>query len=68
MAKTRSSERQARLARLYQKTRDPLPGVTEKLVQQVLRAEAAAPMRGGDRDLQHDGIFGDSHHQQELFK
>ena len=34
---------------------------------EALRREARAPLRGGDRGLQHDGLFGDGYRQRELF-
>lgn len=44
-----------------------LPAIERETIAGVLAAEAEKPMRGGSRDLPHDGIFGDSHLQKELF-
>jgi hypothetical protein len=46
---------------------EPLPTIQRERLKDVLQQEAARPMRGGARDLQHDGLFGDGQKQRELF-
>ena len=47
---------------------ETLPTVAPETLRGVLQAEAVAPLRGGARDLQHDGLFGDSHLQLDMLK
>lgn len=44
-----------------------LPDIERETLREVLRVEAARPMRAGAADLQHDGLFGDGQLQRELF-
>jgi hypothetical protein len=65
---TRGRERQARLARAsIRLDRMTIPGVSPETPRTILQAEADRPLQGGIADLQHDGIFGDAHKQQQLF-
>ena len=63
--------RKARIDRLRAKqilaTRPMAPGIEPPTVKQILQSEVNAPLKGGDRDLQHNGLFGDSHKQISLF-
>lgn len=66
---TRKRERQDRLRyQLWlQQSNRTAPGIEPVQVRDVLAAEAAKPLRGGAADLQHNGLFGDSHKQTSLF-
>ena len=57
-----SLERGGELANLQ------LAGVEAVGVRQILDREAARPLRGGDRELDHDSLFGDAHLQTDLFR
>ena len=43
-------------------------GIPAETVRDIIAKEIAAPMRAGAADLQHNGLFGDAHKQQELFR
>ena len=43
-------------------------GIPAETVRDIIAKEIAAPMRAGATDLQHNGLFGDAHKQQELFR
>ena len=45
-----------------------IPGVEPVTDKDRIMAAAAKPLRGGDADLQHDGLFGDAKDQRELFQ
>jgi hypothetical protein len=47
---------------------EPLPGIQREKLRDVLAKAVAEPMRGGDADMQHDGLFGDGQFQKELFR
>ncbi len=61
-------DRQTRLdrGRTLSQSRN-LPGVSPASLADVLRKEAERPLRGGDADMQHGGLFGDAMKQRELF-
>ena len=66
---TRAADRRKRLALRAKMAQAPtMPGVASTTTRDILAAEVAAPMRGGNADLPHKSLFGDSHLQQELFK
>jgi hypothetical protein len=44
-----------------------LPDIERERVVDLLRAEACKPLIGGNRELAHDSLWGDSHLQRELF-
>ena len=65
---TRRTERRARLAQMVRLAQEAsLHDVEPQTVAEILAHEAAKPMRGGDRDLSHDSLFGDAHKQIQLF-
>lgn len=45
-----------------------IPGVSPVTDRARIEAAAAKPLRGGNIDLQHDGLFGDAKDQRELFQ
>ena len=47
--------------------RPQAPGVAPATLKDIASREAQRPMRGGNADLQHGGIFGDGFKQRELF-
>lgn len=64
---THRRERQARLARAAMCLQRPvMPGLQPEAPRTILQAEASAPMRGGNADLQHAGLFGDGQKQMSL--
>ena len=54
--------------RALQLSMQTLPTVAPETLRDVLQAEAVAPLKGPARDMRHDGLFGDSHLQIDLFK
>jgi hypothetical protein len=65
---TRAAERRVRLGlKRLKLDMARLPTIPGETIRDVLAAESAKPMRGGARDLQHDGLFGDGHLQRDLF-
>ena len=54
--------------RLLQADLARLPGVERESVKDVLAAEAAKPLRGGNRELDSNSLFGDGHRQTDLFR
>jgi len=45
-----------------------MPVIGRASTRHVLQCEAERALRGGDADLQHDGLFGDGFRQKEMFK
>ena len=43
-----------------------LPEIERERVVDLLRAEACAPLRGGNRDMAHDSLFGDGFKQLDM--
>lgn len=65
---SRLTDRRARLMlKRISIAMEPLPEIQAEKIRDVLAAEAARPMRGGQMDLQHCGLFGDGHWQKDLF-
>jgi len=65
---TRKSARRIRLGFAITRTKlDSLPGIDPPKVKDILNAEAAKPMRGGNADLTPDSLFGDGRLQMELW-
>lgn len=68
MRSSRASERRVRLGfKRLSLGLEGLPNVERETMKNVLRAEADKPMRGGNTDLPHAGLFGDARLQRELF-
>jgi hypothetical protein len=44
-----------------------IPGVAPVTDRERLQAQANKPLRGGNAELQHEGLFGDAQNQKELF-
>ena len=62
------TERQKRLIKKLALVVQPTLSVVQSAtLALVLESEARRPLRGGAKDLQHDGLFGDGHKQKELF-
>ena len=58
----------AKLARHLALAREGvLPHIPPEDLKTILQLEARAPLRGGNADLQHSGLFGDGHKQGDLF-
>ena len=65
---TRAADRRKRLTLRAKMAQIPtMPGVAPTTTRDILAAEVATPMRGGDKDLPHTSLFGDSHLQRSLF-
>ena len=64
---SRKAERQRAIKALVEDGPPQLPGVSSASLKAILQREAERPLRGGERDLGHDGLFGDGHRQRELF-
>lgn len=65
---TRSAERQKLLKRQVEKSKAPsLPSVSPASVKQILESEAAKPLKGGAKELQFEGLFGEAQKQINLF-
>jgi hypothetical protein len=58
--------RRKRLTRILTRQDEPLPGIRPATIREILAYEAEQPMRGGNAELTHTSLFGDSHSQQEL--
>jgi hypothetical protein len=43
-----------------------LPTVAPETLRDVLQAESNAPLRGGNRELGNDSLFGDGHRQLDM--
>lgn len=63
---TTKNERRRRLTVAAARMSGHLPTLERVTVREILDAEARRPMRGGQADLQHGGLFGDAMKQQEL--
>jgi hypothetical protein len=48
--------------------RPALPALPLEDMRTILQAEIARPLRGGTRDLQFAGLFGEAHQQIGLFE
>jgi hypothetical protein len=65
---TRAADRRKRLVlRSKLATLTTLPNVAPTTTRDILAAEIASPMRGGNQELPHVSLFGDSHLQRNLF-
>lgn len=45
---------------------ETLPTVAPETMREVLQAEAVAPLRGGNRELSNNSLFGDGHKQIDM--
>ena len=68
MTRKRFNERQVRVMRELAAKTLAMPVIGRASTRHVLQCEAERALRGGDADLQHDGLFGDGFRQKEMFK
>lgn len=65
---TRAADRRKRLIVRAKLAHLPtMPGVKATTTRDIIAAEIAEPMRGGNAELPHKSLFGDSHLQRDLF-
>ena len=69
MAKRKKERERALWQRIAfaQQSRLPGSGFEPAALKELLELEATKPLRGGDADLPHNSIFGDSHKQGSMF-
>lgn len=63
-----AKQRQIKLGFAVLRAAEPtLPAIEAERVRAIVQAAADAPLRGGAKDLQHEGLFGDGMKQGRLF-